>query len=87
MNKKLQTLTLRIFILILTFGLILSACTPAATEAPPVEEPEAMEEPTDEPAVELPETIKVGVVVPLTGRYAAGGDQVRNGGIRAHARG
>jgi branched-chain amino acid transport system substrate-binding protein len=31
----------------------------------------------------LPASIKVGVVVPLTGRYAAGGDQVRNGYVLA----
>jgi branched-chain amino acid transport system substrate-binding protein len=47
----------------------------AATEAPT----EAATEAATEPAAELPESIKVGVVVPLTGRYAAGGDQVRNG--------
>lgn len=32
---------------------------------------------------QTPATIKVGAVVPLTGRYAAGGDQVRNGYLLA----
>jgi branched-chain amino acid transport system substrate-binding protein len=31
------------------------------------------------PAPQLPATIKVGAVIPLTGRYAPGGDQIRNG--------
>jgi branched-chain amino acid transport system substrate-binding protein len=43
------------------------------TEAPATE---AATQPSTE---ELPASIKIGVVVPLTGRYAAGGDQVRNG--------
>ena len=83
MNKIFRTLTMRIFIILLALGLGISACTPAATEAPPAEETEAMEEPTEEPMEELPAAIKVGVVVPLTGRYAAGGDQVRNGYVLA----
>lgn len=80
---------LRVFTILLVLTLILTACgSPATateiipetgpTEAPMTEAP-ATEAPATEPAVELPETIKVGVVVPLTGRYAAGGDQVRNG--------
>ncbi len=31
------------------------------------------------PAPQLPATIKVGAVIPLTGRYAAGGEQIKNG--------
>src|SRR5512134_2518365 len=92
MNKK-NRITLPMISVLLTFALILTACgapstaTPVipetgpteapATEAPVTEAPAT--EAATEPAAELPETIKVGVVVPLTGRYAAGGDQVRNG--------
>jgi len=83
---------LKIFPALLVFILVLAACAPAATEAPPpateevATEAPATEAPTEaptEPPVELPDTIKVGVVVPLTGRYAAGGDQVRNGYVLA----
>ncbi len=35
--------------------------------------------PAAAPTPELPATIKVGAVIPLTGRYAAGGDQIKNG--------
>src|SRR5712692_7622702 len=35
------------------------------------------------PAALAPSEIKVGAVVPLTGRYAAGGDQVNNGYLLA----
>jgi branched-chain amino acid transport system substrate-binding protein len=89
-NKLLSLkITLRIFPILLVFALILTACgAPAtateaipetgATEAPPATEAPATEAPT-EPAVELPATIKVGAVVPLTGRYAAGGGQIKNG--------
>lgn len=31
------------------------------------------------PASQLPTSIKIGAVVPLTGRYAAGGEQIKNG--------
>jgi branched-chain amino acid transport system substrate-binding protein len=94
MNKK-NEITLRLVPALLVLALILTACgapaetaapatqPPAATEAPATEPSAATEAPATaaatEPAAELPETIKVGVVVPLTGRYAAGGDQVRNG--------
>jgi branched-chain amino acid transport system substrate-binding protein len=86
-----RTITLRMFPILLVFTMILAACAPAATEppapateapmteAPATEAPVMTEAPTEAPAAELPDTIKVGVVVPLTGRYAAGGDQVRNG--------
>jgi branched-chain amino acid transport system substrate-binding protein len=35
--------------------------------------------PAAAPAPQLPATIKVGAVIPLTGRYAAGGEQIKNG--------
>src|SRR5215210_5090245 len=31
------------------------------------------------PGTTTPTTIKIGAVVPLTGRYAAGGEQIKNG--------
>ena len=73
---------------LLVFILLLAACGPAATEAPATEAPmteapateaPATEAMTEEPAMELPDTIKIGAVVPLTGRYAAGGNQIKQG--------
>jgi len=58
-----------LFPALLVLALILGACAPAATEAPA----------TEEPMMELPATIKIGAVIPLTGRYAAGGSQVQQG--------
>jgi len=92
MNKKTnyqsKLISMRLLVLFVVICLALAACAPAATEtaapateAPATEAP-ATEAPT-EPPVALPDTIKVGVVVPLTGRYAAGGDQVRNGYVLA----
>jgi len=85
-------ITLQLIPVFLLFALILTACgTPAtATEVIPqtgATEPAMTEAPATEaatqPSAELPASIKVGVVVPLTGRYAAGGDQVRNGYVLA----
>jgi len=88
MSKKIEQtsrrITLRIFPILLIFTMILAACAPAATEAPapateaPTIEAPATEAPT-EPPVPLPATIKIGAVIPLTGRYAGGGAQVSNG--------
>jgi branched-chain amino acid transport system substrate-binding protein len=97
MNKKneqtVRKIALQIFPVLLVFTMVLAACgAPAtaiipetgATQAPAATAAPAMtEEPTSAPAMDLPDTIKVGVVVPLTGRYAAGGDQVRNGYVLA----
>jgi branched-chain amino acid transport system substrate-binding protein len=86
-SKNLRKITLYALPAVLVFSMLLAACAPATeppSQAPVTEAP--MEEPTEaaeEPAVDLPDTIKVGVVVPLTGRYAAGGDQVRNGYVLA----
>jgi len=87
-NKTSNAVALRILPILVVLALILAACAPAATEAPPATEAPATEAPATEapatePPMELPDTIKVGVVVPLTGRYAAGGDQVRNGYVLA----
>jgi hypothetical protein len=78
-------ITLRLIPIVLIFAAILAACgapataTPVIPETGPTEAP--MTEAATEPAAELPATIKVGVVVPLTGRYAAG--IVRNGMLAA----
>jgi branched-chain amino acid transport system substrate-binding protein len=50
------------------------------TAAPAQPEPtKAPAEPTAAPAAAIPDVIKVGAVVPLTGRYGAGGAQIKNG--------
>jgi len=88
MNKKIKyrskVISMRLSALFIVICLALAACAPAPTEtaAPATEAPAtaapATEAPT-EPPVELPATIKVGAVIPITGRYAAGGGQVKNG--------
>ncbi|HSB00106.1 MAG TPA: amino acid ABC transporter substrate-binding protein [Anaerolineales bacterium] len=84
-----KRIILQLIPVVLVLSLMLAACgAPApATEVIPqtgATEPAMTEAPATEAATqpsmgELPASIKVGVVVPLTGRYAAGGDQVRNG--------
>ncbi len=79
------------FIVLMLIGLVAmtaTACaaapTPAPTAAPPTAAPQATLPPaataapkaTDVPA---PAEIKVGAVVPITGRYASGGGQIKNG--------
>lgn len=83
-----RKIALRIFPALLVLMLVLSACAPAATEAPaPATEAEATEAPaTEAPTeapVDLPDTIKIGASIPLTGRYAAGGAQINNGYLLA----
>jgi len=86
-KQSARKITLQIFPALLVFILALGACAPAATEAPALVQPAvtsapATEAPTEaptEPPVALPATIKVGAVIPLTGRYAAGGGQIKNG--------
>ncbi len=80
-------ITLRIIPIVLIFATILAACgapataTPVIPETGPTEAPmtEAPTEAATAPAAELPATIKIGAVIPLTGRYAGGGAQVNNG--------
>lgn len=81
-----RKITLKIFPALLVLILMLAACAPATpTQAPPaateaaVTEAPATAAPTEAPAVELPATIKIGAVIPLTGRYAAGGNQIKQG--------
>jgi branched-chain amino acid transport system substrate-binding protein len=75
-------LLLRVFPILLILALLIAACAPTPTEAPatqpPATEPPATAAPTEPPVV-LPATIQVGAVIPLTGRYAAGGGQIKNG--------
>jgi branched-chain amino acid transport system substrate-binding protein len=81
-----RKISFKIFPALLVMMLMLGACAPAATPTAAPEQPATAaptEAPTEAPAMDLPDTIKVGVVVPLTGRYAAGGDQVRNGYVLA----
>jgi len=76
-------INLRIFPALLVFAMVLSACGATPTSAPQqptaTQAPAVTEAPTAAPAAKLPATIKIGAVVPLTGKYGAGGDQVRNG--------
>jgi len=87
-HERTSRIAVQIFPILLVLAMILAACgapatptQPPATE-PPATEPPATEAPTEaptEPPVELPATIKVGAVIPLTGRYAGGGGQIKNG--------
>lgn len=78
MRQFRRTTWRRSLLLFVMMSSLVAACaTPAAPTTAPAQ---ATTAPTDVP---LPATIKVGVVVPLTGRYAAGGDQVRNGYVLA----
>jgi branched-chain amino acid transport system substrate-binding protein len=77
-NTVIRSTAVHLILALTVLSLIITACAPAAapaTSAPPAA--------TSAPAANLPASIKVGVVVPLTGRYAAGGDQVRNGYVLA----
>lgn len=81
-----------LFVVMLVMLLLVAACggqatPPPATQAPaepteaPAEESSGQEEMADkaEPAVEAPEAIEIGAVVPLTGPLAGGGAQVERG--------
>ncbi len=83
-------ITLQMIPVFLVLTIILTACgapAPTATAAipetgatqAPATEAAATEAATQAPAAELPASIKVGAVIPLTGRYAAGGAQIKNG--------
>ena len=72
MNQGISTLlrstAVRLILVLTTSSLIIAACATPAAPAP-----------TTAPAGQLPASIKVGAVIPLTGRYAAGGEQIKNG--------
>lgn len=73
-NALLRSTAVHLILASTVLSLLVTACAPAA--APATSAPSAA---TSAPAASLPASIKIGAVVPLTGRYAAGGDQVRNG--------
>jgi branched-chain amino acid transport system substrate-binding protein len=74
--NPLRRLTAVHLILALTvLSLIITACAPSAAPAAPA----ATTAPAAAPAAQLPASIKIGAVIPLTGRYAAGGEQIKNG--------
>ncbi len=84
-NRKLLALGLLVILLAIIAGCA-PAPTPVPTAAPPTaapavtSAPAATAAPTAAPsAVPAPAALNIGAVVPLTGRYAAGGAQVRNG--------
>ncbi len=62
---------------ILILAALVAACAPAPAAPSSGNAPAAA--PTVAPASAAPSEIEIGAVVPLTGRYAAGGAQVRNG--------
>jgi branched-chain amino acid transport system substrate-binding protein len=64
----------RMTLALTVLGLMATACAPAAAPATT-----AAPASTTAPAASSPAAIKVGAVIPLTGRYAAGGEQIKNG--------
>ena len=63
-------------------AVVVAACAPAAPPGPATAQPPTggqLQAPTAKPAGSPTATIKVGAVVPITGRYASGGEQIRNG--------
>ncbi|RPI21408.1 MAG: hypothetical protein EHM70_25160, partial [Chloroflexota bacterium] len=57
-------LPVRMASIYLMLAMLLSACAPGAIP---------------QTGAQLPDSIEIGAVVPLTGRYGAGGEQVKNG--------
>ncbi len=78
MNKGINTLprstAVHLILALTVLSLIVTACAPSAAPSAP-----AAPAATTAPAAQLPASIKVGAVIPLTGRYAAGGEQIKNG--------
>ena len=78
MNKGINTLlrstAVHLILALTVLSLIVAACAPSAAPSAP-----AAPAATAAPAAQLPASIKVGAVIPLTGRYAAGGEQIKNG--------
>ncbi len=62
--------------LLVVLALIATGCAAPATVAPTSAPAPA---PTSAPAVAAPSAIEIGASVPLTGKYAAGGEQIKNG--------
>jgi len=79
-TKTARKITLKIFPALIVFILILTACTPAATEAPTSAPEETMTEaPPTEEVMELPDTIKIGQLSDLTSTFTPWGLNVRDG--------
>jgi branched-chain amino acid transport system substrate-binding protein len=74
MNRK-NGITLLIIPTLLVLAIILTACGAPAPGTQIIPQTGA----TQSSAGALPASIKIGAVIPLTGRYAAGGAQVKNG--------
>ena len=83
MNKRVNPLrrstAAHLFLALTVLSLFIAACAPSAASSAPAATPA----PAAASSSQLPASIKIGAVVPLTGRYAAGGDQVRNGYVLA----
>jgi branched-chain amino acid transport system substrate-binding protein len=88
-ERRTSLLLLLVGLLVLTLAVFVGACggeeettttaAPTGTTAAPTETTAAPTETTSGPAVELPDTIKVGAVIPLTGSFSGLGSQVRGG--------
>jgi len=63
----------RLLFILMVLSLVISACS-----TPVIPQTGVTESPTQS-AAQPAGAIKVGAVIPLTGRYAAGGEQIRNG--------
>ncbi len=82
MNKGVDLLrrsTVCFIFALIVLSLIVTACAPTAAPAAPAAAAGSGTTAAPASSSQLPASIKIGAVVPLTGRYAAGGDQVRNG--------
>jgi branched-chain amino acid transport system substrate-binding protein len=60
-------------------GSLLAACQPQAAPSPPPTSAPAAVASQAPAATGGPASVKIGAVVPLTGRYASGGEQIHNG--------
>ena len=69
---------LRVFAVVAIFAMVLGACGPAATEAPPEAKPPTAAPPTAVPptAVPEPKVLKIGVLGPFTGPAARTGEEI-----------
>jgi len=71
MNLVKYTIVIKTISLFLVIALTSSACTASnGAEIPDM---------TEEVELALPNTIKIGAVIPITGRYAPGGNQIKTG--------
>ncbi len=82
MNKGIHPLlrstAVHLVLALTVLSLVIAACAPSAAPSAPAATA-ATSAPAAVPAGQLPASIKIGAVIPLTGRYAAGGEQIKNG--------